>query len=51
MLNECIHVDDTSGGSWFFNDSGSVTYTRRFTVPGNYNNTAKIRETGQSPSA
>lgn len=50
-LNECIHVDDTSGESWLFNDSGSVTYTRRFTGAGTYNNTATIRETGQSASA
>lgn len=50
-VNECVHVDDTSGGSWPFNDSGSVTYTRRFSVAGTYNNTATIRETGQSASA
>jgi hypothetical protein len=54
VVNGTINVDDTNGVSWVFNDSGSVSYTRTFTCDadeGSHNNTATIRETGQSDSA
>ena len=52
--NATINVDDTNGGSWLFSDSGTVSYTKTFACDGdegNHNNTATIRETGQSDSA
>ena len=54
LTNDSINVDDTNGGSWTFNASGSVSYTRTFTCDtdaGTHNNTATIRQTGQSDSA
>jgi hypothetical protein len=54
LINDSIHVDDTNGGSWAFNASGSVTYDKTFTCDGDdgtHGNTAKIQETGQSDSA
>ncbi|WP_299029843.1 hypothetical protein, partial [uncultured Thermanaerothrix sp.] len=54
VVNASIHVDDTNGGSWQFDDSGSTSYTKTFTCDadkGKYGNTATIRETGQSASA
>jgi len=53
LINDVIHVDDTNGGSWTFSSSGSVNYTRTFTCEdeGTNENTATIRETGQSASA
>lgn len=51
-VNASINVDDTyDGKTWAFSGSGSVTYGRTFTAAGTYNNTATIRETGQSDSA
>jgi hypothetical protein len=47
-------VDDTNGMSWQFSNSGSETYTKTFTCDrdeGNHDNTATIRETGQSDDA
>jgi hypothetical protein len=54
LINDSINVDDTNGGSWSFNDDGSVSYSSTFTCDedeGTHNNTATIRETGQSDSA
>lgn len=54
LINNTINVDDTNGGSWTFSSSGSVTYNKTFTCnqdEGEHNNTATIRETGQSDSA
>jgi hypothetical protein len=54
LTNDSVNVDDTNGGSWAFNASGSVSYTRTFTCDtdaGTHNNTATIRQTGQSDSA
>jgi hypothetical protein len=54
FVNDTINVDDTNGGSWAFNASGSQTYDKTFTCDadaGTLNNTATIRETGQSDSA
>ena len=54
LINDSVNVDDTNGGSWLFNASGSVSYQRTFTCDqdeGTHNNTATIRETGQSDSA
>jgi hypothetical protein len=54
LINNTINVDDTNGGSWPFSASGSVTYNKTFTCDGDagtHNNTATIRETGQSDSA
>jgi len=53
-VNAAIHVDDTNGGTWAFNTSGSASYTKAFTCDGDagtHDNTATIRETGQSDSA
>jgi len=53
-VNDTINVDDTNGGSWLFNGSGSQTYFRTFACDadaGEHDNTATIRETGQSDSA
>ncbi|MDW8098454.1 MAG: SdrD B-like domain-containing protein [Anaerolineae bacterium] len=53
-IHDSINVDDTNGGSWAFNASGSVWYTKTFTCDedaGTHNNTATIRQTGQSDSA
>jgi hypothetical protein len=51
LINNQIHVDDTNGGSWLFSASGSVSYEKIFTSVGTYDNTATIRETGQSDGA
>jgi len=54
LSNDSVNVDDTNGGSWLFNASGSVSYQRTFTCDGDrgtHNNTATIRETGQSDDA
>jgi hypothetical protein len=54
LVNDTINVDDTNGGSWPFSDDGSVSYEKTFTCDadeGSHNNTATIRETGQSDSA
>ena len=54
LTNHTIHVDDTNGGSWEFSASGSVTYDKTFTCDedaGTHDNTATIRETGQSDGA
>jgi len=51
LINNTIHVDDTNGGSWVFSASGFVTYDKTFTCDddaGSHDNTATIRETGQS---
>ena len=52
-VNASINVDDTNGMTWSFNKSGSVTYNKTFTTAnaGVNNNTATIRQTGQSDSA
>lgn len=53
-INDVIHVDDTNGGSWEFNASGSVSYDKTFAcdrAAGTHSNTATIRETGQSDGA
>lgn len=54
LVNDTINVDDTNGGSWQFSDTGSITYSQTFTCDsdaGQHDNTATIRETGQSSSA
>jgi hypothetical protein len=54
LINDTINVDDTNGGMWPFSDTGSTSYTKTFTCDadeGTHNNTATIRETGQSDSA
>ena len=54
LINDSVNVDDTNGVSWLFNASGSVSYQRTFTCDedgGTHNNTATIRETGQSDDA
>ncbi|MEM2878794.1 MAG: SdrD B-like domain-containing protein [Candidatus Hadarchaeales archaeon] len=53
LINDAIHVEDTNGSSWEFNESGSVTYEKTFTCEdeGVNVNTATIRETEQSDSA
>jgi hypothetical protein len=54
VVNGTINVDDTNGSSWSFSDSGSVSYTKTFACDadeGTHNNTATIRETGQSDNA
>ncbi|NPV67354.1 MAG: hypothetical protein HPY64_09450 [Anaerolineae bacterium] len=54
LINDSINVDDTNGGSWAFSNSGSVSYNATFTCDadeGTHNNTATIRETGQSDDA
>jgi len=54
LVNDTIHVDDSNGGLWTFNASGSVSYNKTFTCDadkGQHSNTATIRETGQSKSA
>ncbi|HXV58505.1 MAG TPA: hypothetical protein VD704_11605 [Gaiellaceae bacterium] len=54
VVNGSVNVDDTNGMSWLFNDSGTVTYTKTFTCDrdeGKHDNTATIRETGQSDDA
>jgi protocatechuate 3,4-dioxygenase beta subunit len=53
LINDVIHVDDTNGYSWTFDNSGSVTYDKTFTCEngGTNVNIATIRETGQSASA
>jgi hypothetical protein len=54
VFNGSVNVDDTNGLSWLFTDSGTQTYTRTFTCDedeGMHDNTATIRETGQSDDA
>lgn len=54
LINDTINVDDTNGGSWAFSNSGSTSYPTTFACDGDegtHNNTATIRETGQSDSA
>lgn len=54
LINDNINVDDTNGSSWTFSASGSQTYSKTFTCDadkGTHNNTATIRETGQSDDA
>ena len=54
VVNGSVNVDDTNGLTWLFSDSGSRTYERTFTCDrdeGNHDNTATIRETGQSDDA
>jgi hypothetical protein len=55
LVNDTINVDDTNGGSWAFNSGGSVSYDKTFAPIARgtavYNNTATIRETGQTDSA
>jgi hypothetical protein len=53
LINNVIHVDDSNGGSWTFSASGFVSYEKTFTCAneGENENTATIRETGQSDSA
>lgn len=54
LINDSINVDDTNGQSFSFSASGSQTYNQTFTCDndkGTHNNTATIRETGQSDSA
>lgn len=54
LVTDQVNVDDTNGLSWLFFGSGSVSYTRTFTCDGDagrHDNTATIRETGQSDDA
>jgi hypothetical protein len=54
VVNGSVNVDDTNGLSWLFADSGTQTYTRTFRCgedEGTHDNTATIRETGQSDDA
>ena len=54
VVNGSVNVDDTNGLTWLFTGSGSRTYERTFTCDrdeGNHDNTATIRETGQSDDA
>ena len=54
LINDIIHMDDTNGGSWTFNASGSVSYPKTFSCDGDvgtHSNTATIRETGQFDGA
>jgi hypothetical protein len=55
VVNDSVKVDDTVAGDLgSFSDSGSVSYSRTFTCDGDegtHDNTATIRETGQSSSA
>jgi hypothetical protein len=53
-VNASVNVEDTNGGSWPFNESGSVTYSRTFscdTDKGLHENTARILETGDESYA
>lgn len=57
VVNDSITVDDSfagAGSPWTFSDDGSQTYSRTFTCDadeGVHENTATIRETGQSDGA
>ncbi len=54
LINDSINVDDTNGDLWEFSASGSVSYMKTFTCDadeGEHENTATIRETGQSDHA
>jgi len=53
LINNCINVDDTNGGSWEFCESGCVSYEKTFTCAdeGTNDNTATIRETRDSDGA
>ncbi len=50
-----VTVNDSNGGQWTFNDSGSVSYQERYFDPQGtctpHTNTAKIVETGKTASA
>jgi hypothetical protein len=53
-INATVNVSDSNGGSWPFNDSGSVMYERTFACgadEGAHSNLATIDETGQSDGA
>lgn len=54
VVDGSVNVDDTNGLSWLFTGSGTETYTRTFRCDedeGTHDNTATIRETGQSDDA
>ena len=54
VVNGSVNVDDTNGMSWLFADTGTQTYTKTFRCgedEGTHDNTATIRETGQSDDA
>ncbi len=54
VVNGSVNVDDTNGMSWLFSGSGTQTYTKTFRCDqdkGTHDNTATIRETGQSDDA
>jgi hypothetical protein len=54
LINDTVNVEDSNGGSWQFNASGSASYDQSFACPadaGVHTNTATIRETGQSDGA
>jgi hypothetical protein len=54
LINDSVNVDDTNGGSWSFNGSGSVSYDKTFTCDGDegkHDNITTIEETGQSDDA
>ncbi|MBI3537144.1 MAG: hypothetical protein HY070_06275, partial [Chloroflexi bacterium] len=54
FVNNSVTVSDTNGQSWTFSAGGSQTYSKTFSCDANNganNNTATIRETGQSSSA
>jgi hypothetical protein len=53
LINDTIHVDDTNGYSWSTDASACWMYEKTFSCAneGTNENTATIRETGQSDSA
>ncbi|MGF3498243.1 MAG: SdrD B-like domain-containing protein [Candidatus Methanosuratincola sp.] len=51
VVNDEITVEDTDGTTWSFNTNGSAIYEKTFSEAGTYENTATIKETGQSDSA
>jgi hypothetical protein len=54
VINGSIDVQDSNGGAWSFDDSGSVSYDRTFTCPadqGTQENVATIVQTGQVAEA
>jgi predicted extracellular nuclease len=53
-IHDTIHVNDSNGGLFTFNESGSVSYTKTYSCDGDqgtHNNIATIEETGQSDDA